>query len=78
MYLLINNWSYDYECGEQIKLYDDYKKANNDFKKQIDEIKDDGLLNIVEDEENYFSTYDDGEYLMNHSTVEIRKIEVEK
>ena len=80
VYLVINDWSN--ESGgnvnmQNIKVFKDYSSAKEEFNKIKENIKSFELnYNGLEDEENSYCEFEEGEYLYCHELVYIVEKEV--
>lgn len=77
VYVLIEKWACDYETGFNVDVYNDYGKAKIAMSNKIEEYKNnDMLFDVIENEKDYFTTYDDGYYMENHNTLMIQEKDV--
>ena len=65
----------DFDTSHSIEAFKDYDSAKKYYDEQVDKIKEDVDLDddsfIVDEDENYFEFYEDGEYNNNHYRISI-------
>lgn len=72
VYLVIEDYSSDYEHGNIIRCFGTYDKAKEYFDKIIEDYKrNDMLFDEVEEDIDSFSTYESGYYSQNHNDLSI-------
>ena len=80
MYLVINDWSNESACQVDMidyKLFKDYENAKKYYEEQKEKIISFDLdYNEVEEKEDYYCIFENGEYLYNHELVYIKEMEV--
>ena len=79
VYAVKTKWSREFEEGSTIKLFSTFEKAMANFKEEVRTAKidyEDLTCPVVEEDEESFEIYQDGEWLENHCSVGIYEMEV--
>jgi len=73
VYVLIDEGCFDYEGSTDVRVYENYKNAKEDFEDSREQLIadwiDDGSWVIDEDDEDYFSIGEDGYYAHSHASL---------
>lgn len=80
VYTLINEWSFDFETGHNVRTFDTLGKAKAALKEAFDTFfdgKEHGVFTEEEFEETYASYSEEGRWSENHSSWTIHESELE-
>lgn len=86
VYVVIENWACDYDCGNDLEVYSTREKALEDLEERkrsaridfgLDNETDNETDDIVEEqEEDSYTIYEDGYYSKNHISISIEEKEI--
>lgn len=78
IFVVLENWSCDFESGNNMVAFDDKKKAINYMNGRITEIKQEYDYDTCEEDEDDFSAFNEGYYAENHTDIRIEELEINK
>ena len=73
VYVVVEDYGCDMEFGTDIELFDTKEKALAYLKKRKEDTLKNYVYDTIEDEEESFSAYDNGEYRFSHTDIYIRE-----
>lgn len=86
VYVVIESWACDYDCGNSLEVYSTQEKALEDLEERKRNARIDfGLDNetnnetddiVEEQEEDSYTIYEDGYYSKNHISIRIEEKEI--
>ena len=76
VYLVIEDWSADFDNGVDINVFKDLEKAQEYIKQRIEEEKNNTCYDTNNIEEYSYEGYNEGEYAENHLSMYIEEKEI--
>lgn len=79
VYLVVEDWHSDLDCGSDINVFENYDNAYeyfNDMRISNENFIDNDDDKVVNSEPNYFEIYEEGYYLNSHYVVRLVEKEV--
>lgn len=78
VWVVKTDWAVDGETGNSVAIYAREDLARKVFQEEVSAVRqnaeDRGY--VIEEDNDYFESYEDGEYLLYHDTISVEKIEV--
>ena len=78
VWVVKTDWAVNGEAGNSVAIYASEDLARKAFQEEVSAVRqnaeDRGY--VIEEDNDYFESYEDGEYLLYHDTISVEKIEV--
>ena len=78
VWVVKTDWAVNGEAGNSVAIYAREDLARKAFQEEVSAVRqnaeDRGY--VIEEDDDYFESYEDGEFLLYHDTISIEKMEV--
>ena len=78
VYVVVEDWSCDFESGESIVAFSTMEKARAYMNNRIEEIQQEYDYDTTEITETYGDFYNEGYYRENHTSIRIEEVDIDK
>ena len=78
VWVVKTDWAVDGETGNSIAIYAGEDLARKAFQEEVSAVRQNAEDReyVIEEDNDYFEAYQDGEFLLYHDTISVERIEV--